>query len=338
MNWTFYNIWNESLESRKERELKPRQKIWASELGSSYIDRYLKMKAVKPTNPPNARSLRKFEAGNIWETIVGYVLSRAGILIANQSWLSYQYEGQFPVTGKLDFVAGGKPDFNKAQFVLSQEFGWLPEFVTKATLNIVNHLSEKHPNGLPQNILEIKSCSAYMFELYEKRGVGSHNHKLQLFHYLKAKQMKEGHIVYICKDDARMLEIPVINPSNVEKDYKQSIVDITYFVSENVQPPKEKYIIFDDEFGKFSANWKVAYSNYLTKLYGFKNQLEFDTKYKPIVNKWNRVLERMKTNKPMTDNNKEAITEIAKMGFNWEEIVNRAKEDTQTQNEPPESL
>ena len=115
MEWSFYNIWNASLEEgRPARILKPREKIWASELGGSMIDRYLKMTGIQPSNPPNPRSLRKFEAGNIWEAIVGYVLRRAGILQSKQDWIQYQYEGLLPVSGKLDYIGGGKPDYDKA--------------------------------------------------------------------------------------------------------------------------------------------------------------------------------------------------------------------------------
>ena len=80
MQWSFFKIWNESLEQREERPPKERQNLWASELGKSQVDVYLKMKGIAPTNPFSARSLRKFEAGNIWEWIVGLVLLRAGML------------------------------------------------------------------------------------------------------------------------------------------------------------------------------------------------------------------------------------------------------------------
>ena len=66
LNWSFSKIWNDSLENREEKPLTPRENVWASEIGGAYLDRYLKMKAVPMTNPPNPRSLRKFEAGNLW--------------------------------------------------------------------------------------------------------------------------------------------------------------------------------------------------------------------------------------------------------------------------------
>ena len=133
--WSFVDIWNKSIETRDQRTIYPREKIWAGEIGGSMVDRYLKMKGVSPTNPPNARSLRKFEAGNIWEAIMGYILKRAGIYIDSQEWVSYQYPGLFPVTGKLDYIAGGLPDYDKAAKQMDIDFSWLPKSILQATKN-----------------------------------------------------------------------------------------------------------------------------------------------------------------------------------------------------------
>lgn len=323
MNWTFYNLWNESLEQDKEKPLVARNHIWASELGGSFVDRYLRMTGVKPTNPPNPRSKRKFEAGNIWECIIGYVLNRAGILISRQKWIAYQYPLLLEVTGKLDYTAGGQPDYEKASSLLKTEFNWLPEFISRATLNIVNRLKEQYPDGLREIVLEIKSCSSFMFEQYESKNAASSNHRLQLFHYLKAENMTEGHIVYVCKDDARLIEIGVLNPSATEDLYKKDIETLTAYVQLKTIPPLENPIVFDDDFAKFSANWKIAYSQYLTHLYGFQNQMEFDNKYKPITERWNRVLGRIKDDKKMTDDNQRAIKEMAETGFDIDVVKSK---------------
>lgn len=331
MKWSFYQIWNESLEEGNgRRAVKPRDRIWASEMGGALIDRWLKMKGIQPSNPPNKRSLRKFEAGNIWESIIGYVLQRAGILITRQTWLQYQYPGLLAVSGKLDYEAGGRPDYDKAAFVIQKEFNWLPEFISKATHRIVDRLKEEYPGSLERIILEIKSCSAFMFERYEKTNEGSLHHKMQLFHYLKSTSKEEGHIVYICKDDARLIEIGVMNPSPIEVHYKQDIENISHYYFKNERPPLEKPITFDENWGKFSANWKIGYSQYLTLLYELKNQKEFDNKYKPITERWNRVLGRITGDKDMTDNNKEALTEMRNAGFDIDkirEIVIKQKEE-----------
>ncbi len=63
------NIWNSAIE-RKDRPIEARQRLFASELGGSMIDRWHKLKGTPYTNPPNSRSMRKFMAGDIWEWII----------------------------------------------------------------------------------------------------------------------------------------------------------------------------------------------------------------------------------------------------------------------------
>ncbi len=95
---------------------------------------------------------------------------------------------------------------------------------------------------------------------------------------------------------------------------------MTKYIKNKEMPPKESCIIFDEQFKKFSANWKVGYSSYIKKIYGFPNQNAFDEKYKKIVEKWNRVLTRVKDNAKMTDNNLEAIKEMENYGFDINKI------------------
>jgi len=321
MNWTFSDVWNQSLDTHKDKAIKPRDYIWASELGGSFVDRFLRMKGVAPTNLPNIRSRRKFEAGNIWESIVGYVLLRAGILQKGQEHLAYQYPGMLKVTGKLDFIAGGKPDYEKSLALIDSELSWLPEFISATAKGLVEKIKDQYPDGLKDIVLEIKSSSSFMFEVLERRGAQP-QHELQIFHYLKSKDMDEGHIVYVCKDDARLIETMVLNPSEVEDAYKEDIATLTGYYNADQQPPLETPLVFS---GKFSANWKIAYSKYLTMLYGFKDQKEFDDKYKSTAERWNRVLARAIDGKDMTKNNMAAIQEITAAGFNYDKILTEIK-------------
>jgi hypothetical protein len=164
--WSIYKIWNNSLLEREERPVEPRERLWASELGKSVVDNYLKLKGEKPTNPPNARSLRKFEAGNIWEWIVELILKRAGILQDAQRWTMYQYPGLLPVSGRLDFTAGGKPDYEKAKRELDGLM--LPNVFLKAGKAIVEYLIKEFPDGLETKVIEVKSVSSFMFDNFEK--------------------------------------------------------------------------------------------------------------------------------------------------------------------------
>ncbi len=82
-NWTIMDTWNNALE-RNEKVIEPRERLWASELGGSMIDRYYKLRGTPYTNPPNSRSMRKFMAGDIWEWIIKTVLIKAGIPFEQQ--------------------------------------------------------------------------------------------------------------------------------------------------------------------------------------------------------------------------------------------------------------
>jgi hypothetical protein len=317
--WTFGSVWNKSLEEREERPVRPRDHLWASELGKSPVDIFLKLKGEPLTNPPNARSMRKFEAGNIWEWIVGMVLTRAGILLQAQEWVSYQYPGLLEVTGKADFIAGGTPDFDKAKREIDS-IG-LPDVFKRAFKNIVAHLESNYPNGLHTKVLEVKSLSAFMYDGLERTGKASKIHRLQTYHYLKSKGIERGDVVYVCRDDCRMMEIPVYLNSEVEQEYKDEIATISHYVKMDQMPKLERPIVFDKDLKKFAKNFNVAYSGYLTKLYGFKDQAEFDDRYQPMSEKWNRVLGRVKTGKPMTAANKVYLAEMTAAGFDVDSII-----------------
>lgn len=318
--WTMAQVWNAALTSKEERPAQARARVWASELGKPNIEIFLKMRGVQPSNPPNARSKRKFEAGNMFEWVVGLVLKRAGILKEGQKWVGYNYPGLLEVSGKIDFIAGGIPDYEHYRENL--EALELPEFFMTASQKIIEHFAEKYPEGLGDLFLEIKSCSSFMMDSMEKTQNASKNHRLQLFHYLKAENFPRGHVVYICRDDLRMLEVGVENPSEVEEEYKKAIEEISGYYARHKDtpleqflikpasaddlkwtwvpleglPPLEKYIVWDNDLKKFSRNWGVEYSSYLTMLYGFQTQLEFEELVMPIVSRWNRVLSRVKVN------------------------------------------
>lgn len=324
LSWGFGQIWNQSLLDRPEREPRIRENIWASEIGGSMIDRYLKMNAVAPSNPPNARSLRKFQAADIWEWVVGFVLKRAGILIDSQEKLSFQYPGLLEVTGKLDHLAGGAPDWERAKAEVAL-IGF-PPIIENASIAIVKQLSERF-GGEPLKtiVLEVKSLGSFVFDRYEAVKKASPRHRGQQFHYLKAKPLPEGHLVYICRDDCRILEIGIFNPSDAEADYRKDIEELTYYITNKEQPPKEPEVLFDDLTFKFRANWAVEYSQYLTMLYKYPEPINFRDHWKSSVASWNRIFKRCVTGARMTTKNELGITAAKNHFPDWDELVDRAK-------------
>ncbi len=348
--WGFAEVWNRALESREERPVEPRDHMWAGELGKPPLEVFLKMKGVVPTNPPNARSLRKFEAGNTFEWLVSLVLKRAGILKESQQYIKYQFDGLVPVTGKADFIAGGTPDYEHWADELKALA--LPESFLNATGKIVEHMKTKYPEGLEDMHLEIKSCSAFMMNALEVKKVASKPHRLQLKHYLKGTNSPRGNVVYICRDDLRMMEIPVYNDNPiVEKEYRDAIEKVTGYYNLHKDtpvkdflwkpategtlqweynangieglPPLEKKIVFDEDMGKFARNWGVEYSSYLTMLYGFETQLQFEEYVGPTVARWNRVMGRVVRGDKMTDKNLAVLEELKAEGYDLKELASK---------------
>lgn len=332
--WSLAGVWNAAVLASEPREVKTRDRIWASELGKGVHDIILKMRGEPMTNPPNARSMRKFEAGNIFEWIVRLVLIRAGILQSSQEWLQHQYPGLLAVSGKLDFIAGGVPKYDNALELIEQLE--LPEVLSRSMKAVVAYLQEKYPDGITSRILEVKSVSSFMFESLEKTGQASQNHRMQLFHYLKCKDMARGDVIYICRDDLRMMEVSVLNDEATEEEYRGFIEEITRIYNSGEMPMPEPKIVYDKDTEKFAKNWNVAYSSYLTKVYGIKDQAEFDEVYQPMAAKWNRVLMRKRAGKPMTDKNKAVVVEIEEAGFDFEELAARMKEAAPLPEEPEE--
>lgn len=333
MSWSIAETWNKALEAGEERPLKPRTRIWASEVGGSYIDRYLKMKAIPPSNPFDNRSKRKFEAGKLMEGLVKLIMVRAGIFQASQEWLSYQYPGLLEVTGKLDIVAGGTPDVAKAKQVVDelQLEEWFGEGFVRASLAVIAYLQQKYPQGLPHKIIEVKSTSAMMYDVRARRGADPH-HRNQLFHYLKAKNMKEGSLIYISKDDLRLQEFVILNPSTAEDDYRRDIEQMTAYIAKDEMPPLEPEILFDPNEIRFSKNWRVEYSGYLTKLYKYQTPSDYADQIEPIVGRWNRVLARIKDGKDMTANNLEALAEIERHSPQYLNTINQLREKIKATN------
>ncbi len=76
----FVEIFDAALASDDAREFKPRDYIYASEIGQGMYDRYLSMKGVITSNPPNEIALRKFKLGNMIEDFFKLVLYEIGLL------------------------------------------------------------------------------------------------------------------------------------------------------------------------------------------------------------------------------------------------------------------
>ena len=316
-------IWNSAIE-RKDRPIEPRERLFASELGGSMIDRFHKLKGTPYTNPPNSRSMRKFMAGDIWEWIIKTVLIRAGIPFTTQERVELNYEGLLPISGRLDFIIGGAINPEEALHALEMED--MPDFIKNPAKAIIEALRTTYPDGnIPKKVLEIKSVGSFIFESLLSQDNPRTHHMLQgAIYHLTTKLPTD--IVYVCRDDCRLLQYSIdkIVP-DLEKEIKKDLEQITKYHKDDVEPPKEELIIFEN--GKFKTNWKIQYSPYLSMLYTYnkngddKEEKPIETPdeyfeaFSPLVSSWNRVVKRIVDKAPMTKSNLEKIEEMGRYGF-----------------------
>lgn len=318
-------IWNNSLE-RSDRPIEPRARLYASELGGSMIDRWHKLKGTAYTNPPNSRSMRKFMAGDIWEWIIKTVLVKAGIPFTTQDKVLLEYPDLLPISGKIDFIAGGAINYTEALERLEAED--IPYFIKNSAKAIIERFKTDYPDGLPKKVIELKSVGSFIFESLLSQDNPRTHHMLQGAVYGLTTKLPTD-IVYVCRDDCRLLQynIDKILP-DLEKDIKKDLEQITKYWKDDIEPPKENLILW--ESGKFKTNWKIQYSPYLTMLYEYEadgktKKIETPDEYfeafSPLISSWNRVVKRIVEKQTMTKSNLEKIEEMGRYGFS--EIISK---------------
>ncbi len=305
-NWSIQSIWNEELTiGRDEREPFPRNYIWASELGKNLYERYLKMNAIPPDFDYEERVLRKFEAGNFFERIIGFVLMSSGLLkFDNKPYRIPADEDHLEISVRPDFIAGGKPDWDRVRQDIKTNllFDLMPN-LARISKRLVETLSEKYPDGLKDLLYEIKSVNSTVF--WSKKDYLSEaypHHQLQCFAGMKARKLPEGRLLYISKDDLTVAEFILKddNPS-LNKRYDEDVKAITKYIRGKEEPPKPKSIVFDPQKklrfqylkkqhcinGCFTENWEVNWSNYISRMTGIqgKTQGEVAGKWKNIITK-----------------------------------------------------
>ena len=342
VHWRFDELWNQALDCLPERPLVKRNYMWASEIGSDFCSRYLKMNAVPFTNPPTMRSRRKFTSGHIWEWIIGLVLTASGILKAKQLKGDVELPGMLRVSGRLDFIAGGYVDWDKArlqiqniQSVFATSNDDVPIIISHAIKTVFETFRKQFEhNPLKEYILESKSIGSWMQKKIEGTNEPMEHHVMQISHYLFAnKEIESGKIIYISKDDATTYEFDVERTKEVKKLYAEDVKQMTEFYNHGFDsrkplrfaPPKQPEIYFSEGLWQFRKNFYVEYSNYLTMLYGYKNFDEFKLKWTSALSSWNRTFRRCVIGAKMTDLNKKTIKEATAVFPQWDKYVQVAK-------------
>lgn len=337
--WNFSSVWNTTLDIPEERPFIPRDYCYASEIGSSFVDRYLKMYAVPMSNAPNTRSRRKFQAGNVWEWVLGMVLISAGMLKKKQLRVEVKLPRLLRVSGRLDFVVGSPDDWKGAKENIQRVKDGLellgldvPPFFYRAIDKFVElHEGKK----LMDVIMETKALSSFMMEKVEKTGFPLYHHVMQIFHYVYGNEdgIQRGKLFYVGKDDCLMHEFDVKGDDRLLEMYKADLKQMTKYYNagfdkknpKKLMPPLEPLVLFEDGVWKFSKNWNVEYSNYLTYLYGYDSPEAYRMAWQYKISSWNRVFKRCCQGANMTPKNKEAIADALKYFPTWDKYVAKAK-------------
>lgn len=284
-SWSLQDVWNNSLKSQ-QWPVKPRNYIRASEIGYPMLDRYLKMMGEEPTNPFDDRILRKFQAGHVFEWIVGLVLKRAGLFQETQTEVKITGKDHLTVLGHLDFIAGGKPNMIKAgKAIMDMK---LPFGLNTVALEVIKWLEKKYPDGMEETIYEVKTVNSLVFWRQFKSGMDKAypHHQLQLYTYMKALKASSGHLIYISKDDLMLAEVEVKADEELEHKWHQDVQTITSHYNNKQVPQREQDIVWNGEKKKFEANWLLSRSLYFDKITGIKKE-KWEEQVKRLVNRLN---------------------------------------------------
>lgn len=294
--WSFAGVWNEALDTDRSREVKARDYVWASELGRGYYDRYWKMHGRTPTTPPNIRAKRKFEAGNLIEWVMQQILVRAGVLEDRQVDIVSE-DGPIKVSGRCDFIAGGEiQDIDLMDMHLPESFAIVAQMA-------IENLRAKFPEGLREQGLEIKSCSALMYERYLK--APATHHALQAYFYAHGLGIPYT-LVYISRDDLRICEWTIFPNSQKWKALYETdlatMAEVYPLSEEEIVEYREPMVSWNSKTERFEKNFEVEYSLYLTD-YGYDRPDLYTDSVGKIATGLNYVIKRIRAGKALTPMN-----------------------------------
>ena len=260
----FVEIWNETLVG-KERPIVLRDYIYASELGQDFSKRWCSMKGLPMSNPFDARTKRKFWAGNIFEDIIVDIFVNAGIFEKSQEDAKVEFypagDKYLAIHGRPDAMTKEVKDWDK--LIKETEEGEDDKAGVKAlTLKLLEYLKKSFPQGLPKALFEIKTVHSDTFWRYlDTLKTGYAHHRQQLGSYLQHFGFEKGYLVYLSKDDLAIEQATVVL-KDVEQDIIEDVKTMTALLAEDTMPPAPALIKYDDVKKKYSINWDITNSTY----------------------------------------------------------------------------
>jgi len=313
--WSLQNVWNEVLIQEK-RDLRPRDRIHASEIGKVFWERYQKMIGTPFTNDYEERILRKFAAGHFFEDMIGHVLSKIGILHSSQKRVEIpECEDHLMISGYVDFEAGGVSNWDEARKnVREADF---PDAIANIALSLIQYFEKTYPNGLEKKLYEIKSVNSQVFWAKKDYLEEAYPwHVFQIYTYMRTLGYDSGTILYISKDDLTVKEIEVEKTPELEAQWLDDVKTMSEHYRNKKEPLMPDPVIFDarkkyrfsakrdlealgtereldkkarykkigEVFngykcvmqGSYEVNWQTVWSPYRDLITGTKNNEEYD--------------------------------------------------------------
>lgn len=330
--WSVQKIWNEMVNIER-REPKVRDYISFGDIGKTdYWSRYMKMKGTPETNRFDERVLRIFQAGDEFHDLIKTVFKKAGIFINSQDDLDENGEEQWSIIeatditlkqfGANDVLVGGVPNIERARKWIDESD--LSSFAKQKAERIVDVLEKQFPNGLKPMIYEIKSVNSQAF--WAKKGYlheAYPHHRFQAYGYLKANHrnpkalemvrkaglnvdsIDEARLLYISKDDLVTAEFPIlIGDKNLSEAYDKDIKTMSYYVLNDIEPPKPEYIVFNKRKaysfqhnkikykvrGCYEINWEVIRSPYFELMTELEDKKQLNDLVKDELSEKNKTI------------------------------------------------
>lgn len=333
IDWKLAQIWDEAFEQPDE-PIKAREYLYASEVGYGFLENWLKMRGEPFSNTFTASARKKMEAGKLFESVVIFVLKRAGLLKDHQTKVDYALPGCISVHGKLDVIAGGEIDLGQADRMntlvkfMFEELA-MPKIYLKIAdkvLQTAQELVKEEGSVLALYVHEVKSVSQYVWDLLEAQNKAMLTHRMQIGHYIGGGVAPEGRITYINREDVRIKEFQQVANGEETGLYRTYMEKMSDYARSSTMPPKEPLITYNADALKFNKNTiGVEWSKYLTKIYGYSSPTAFREEMTPIVKSLNYAFKRCVMGDNLTKKNLEAIAEAKKRFPDWDNMVDIGK-------------
>lgn len=322
--FTLSEIWNTKVRNSERSRVKKRDYIGSSDIGRTYIDRYYKMKGVAPSNPFEERVLRIFDSGKWFEQLVTMVYSLSGLIQQRQPYFEIPgTKDRLKVIGYGDAIIGGTINWDDRRARVAEAVKTMGLMVStnEGNPDVVESIQEQvmifeqyaykvidelekiwGTVAIPPTAIEFKTINSLAFWRHKNRTpdkifLGYDHHKLQQLASLHGLNLDFGRVTYISKDDLMLEEVGVKRGMELEKAMWEDIDKMSYYYMANEEPPKEPEIVYNERKKVFEGNWEVKRSPYLTLIYGYKSQDDFDSKHHQELLDINRALRHVRKGK-----------------------------------------